>query len=282
MGSNTNNSGLNQFQNASDTFPGREGMKEFLERKYGRQYLKSQLRKDIRNIFGLRRDVARSNLNKRIADLRASNKNLYKGIANTRVRKIEALNAMKKAIRTWADQSVHLESYPKEYKKFRQYFISELNRAAYYVNKGEEIPTVNTRNYRTYGARLGNYRRILAEGASDLLKRRGANLRMAQRFAREAEFARAKAAIGARRLYSEPVTQIRSRIPIRSYQNLKLKRGQTQQEIKNLLNQKARANEAKARMAQELANAQTRASRLANQLGEQAGANVPSGPGGAP
>jgi hypothetical protein len=158
---------------------------------------------------------------------------------------------MKSAGEAWAKNSVALQTFdPNGYRRYRQYYISALNRAAGF----------STGN--TSAARFYNYGKKIKASASNFKKRLGADVVGIGRYLRNLKMSTAKggrlAGVRAARVFNQPAAYLGARFPKKSNAELEFKLRQLElnkqaqrRQLENLVSKiaKEKQNRAKAAMA---------------------------------
>lgn len=247
---------------------------EYAKRKYEQVGRLAQIRKAIRGIRQVKRMSERARIKNMYNRSRIVNKNLEKAIRNSREEQKKLFKAITNAANTWAKNSVALGSFDTQaYKKYRQYYISSLNRAAEFATKN------------TFGARVYSAGRGLRATAADFLKRRHRNVKRTGRFLRDARMSAAQAArlgaLNSGSIFNRPVARGVSlgmhyggnsqKIPLRAQglaENYMKRVGEYKKYLENLAKEKenrlkAQASAARAATEGALGNVNRNAANLA-------------------
>lgn len=178
-----------------------EFLKRVGEKKYQPIYERKMLRRGLRNLYGLQRQGQRTSIEERFKAInRSANKNAKEAIKTARTASNESHKAHMLAIKAWAEYATTpATNHPfnkDNYKKFRKYYISELNRLA--LSRGNE--------WKSGGVRLSEFFRRQKNKAANFRKRSAENFRRAKQAAENAKRATAKAAslkaLGAKQLFN--------------------------------------------------------------------------------
>ena len=210
---------------------------EYARTKSRDPYIRHLIRKNIRNEYAQRRGVNQNYLNNLIRRRDATKVNLTKAIMEERAETTRLRNDHKKAIETWARAAVQLNSFPptnrqyNAYKKFRQYYISELNKAIRYQ-------VVNERKYRTIGAKLSGLGYKLGSTITNFGKERKANLTRLRKLKEGAGILGRRIGLGLRSRGKIPAQIFSRTTPARSLFNLELKEQALSKKVQNLKNKR--------------------------------------------
>ena len=178
-------------------------LKRIGERKYVPIYERKMLRRKLRNLYGLERQGQRKEIEERLKAInRSANANAKAAIREARTASNTAHKEHMNAIRAWAAYATTpANGHPfnsGNYKKFRKYYISELNRLA--LGRGNE--------WKSGGVRFSEFFRRQKAKSENFLKRRAENLRRARQAAENAKRATARAAqlqaLSAKQAFNRP------------------------------------------------------------------------------
>jgi len=244
----------------------------YMRRKYMKPAFRKQVREAVKGIRNVKRKYSRAEIENMYNRSKIINKNLEKAIRNNRNVQNMLFKSISNAAKEWAANATkNAELFdPVKYKKYRQYYISELNRAAGFAARN------------TFGARVYSAGRGLRASAVDFLKRRDRNIRRAARLTRDAKIAATKAArlqsLKASSLFNRPVARgVSLATRLRNNQSLPLRAEQLKGMYKteatkynNLLKRLQDAKNAKERAAQ--LNAQANLERNLSQVNGAAAA----------
>jgi len=236
----TNRSGINFPFNKRQT----ETFDEYARRKAERPYKFSKIRQQIRGIRGYRGQITEAQIRNMYNRGKIQNTNLRRAILNARKAEMNLHSQMKNAADAWARNSVALQKFdPVGYKRYRQYYISALNRAAGFSTRG------------TSAARFYDYGKKIKATASNFTKGLGADVTGIGRYLRNLKMSAAKggrlAGVRAARVLNRPVAYLGARFPTKSNAALEFK---LQKLEKNKENQRKQLEDLLAKIAKEKEN----------------------------
>jgi hypothetical protein len=207
----------------------------FLKKRFLKEqpiFERKLLRQRLRNLSALQREQQRKNIEEKFKAVnRTANTNAKAAIKTSRNTSNQAHNAHMKLIRDWAEYATTpAANHPfnkQNYKNFRKYYISELNRLA--MNRGSE--------WKSTGVRLSEFVRRQKNKALNFSKRSAENLRRAKQAAENAKRATARAASlkasGAKQLFNNPLARLKA-FTYRRTANATTERTRVEAKIQNL------------------------------------------------
>lgn len=252
---------------------GNAAYKAFLEKRYEKnknRFGRSVVRGKLSELYGLQRQAERAAIENKFKEInRSANKNEKQAIRNARTKANANHAAHMEAIRAWAEYATtsvngHLFN-SKNYKNFRKYYISELNRLA--LGHGAD--------WKGRGVGISEYLRKKKAQFENWRAQSKANKNLAKKARENANRASAKASelrkLQFKQKFNNPMARLRSKL-FRKHGNAITEASNIQAKI-NALKAKAESEKAKANALTKLGQAQAAAGAAAQAQAAAAAAN---------